>query len=290
MESFAPWDDTLALLVFAAINALISPVLTYGLLIFFEKFFKITTDLTLLELSNFDRPLLRELARKAPGTYSHSVTMGTIAESAAEAVEGNPLLARVGAYYHDVGKLITPEYFVENQLGQQNRHDQLSPKESVKLIFDHVKKGIDLAKEYKLPPEIIDFIPTHHGESVISFFFEKAKKLYGEEKVNPDDYRYPGPKPFTKETGIVMLADSCESAVRSVADADPEKIENLISNLINAKIADHQLDNTPLTFSDITKIKQTFLTILLGQSHHRIRYPEQDKMEEQQDKEGDKKA
>lgn len=279
LERFASFESLMIETAFASTNALISPVLTYGLLIFFEKFFRITTDLTLLELSNFDRPLLKELARKAPGTFNHSMTMGTLAETAAEKIGANPLLARVGAYYHDVGKIITPQNFVENQLNNQNVHENLTPEESVELISRHVKEGIELAREYNVPQEVIDFIPMHHGTMVISFFYEKAKKLYGDEKVTIDDYRYPGPKPNTKETAIIMLADGSESAVRSIEDPDPTKVENVIDKIIKGRIDDGQLDNSPITFSDIDKIKEAFISILLGQHHRRIRYPKQEEME-----------
>ena len=253
------------------------------MLIFFEKIFKITTDLTLLELSNFDRPLLKDLARKAPGTFNHSMTMGTLAEAAAEIVGANPLLARVGAYYHDIGKTIYPQNFVENQLDSQNVHENLSPEESVSIIAKHVVEGINLAKDLDLPQEIIDFIPMHHGTMVMSFFYEKAKKLYGEEKVNIEDYKYPGPKPNSKETAIIMLADGCESAVRSIDEPDPTKVENLISKIIKTRVDDGQLDDSPITFSDISKIKEAFIGILLGQHHRRIRYPKQDEMEKGED-------
>jgi hypothetical protein len=274
-------------LAFAGSNALISPVLTYGLLIFFEKFFNITTDLTLLELSNYDRPLLKELARKAPGTFNHSMTIGTMSETAAERINANPLLARVGSYYHDIGKTITPQNFVENQADNQNVHENLSPEESAELIVNHVKEGIQLAEDNDLPQEIIDFIPMHHGTTVMSYFYERAKKLYGEDKVNVDDYRYPGPKPNTKETTIMMLADGCESAVRSVEDPDSEKVENVINGIFKARIDSGQMNDSPVTYSDITKIKETFLTILLGQHHRRIRYPKQDELEKgvEEDKE-----
>lgn len=279
LERFAPVDTILIELAFIGSNSLISPVLTYGLLIFFERFFRITTDLTLLELSNFDRPLLKDLARKAPGTFNHSMTMGTLAETAAEHVGANPLLARVGAYYHDIGKTITPQNYVENQLNNQNIHENLTPEESASLISRHVTEGIQLAHENKLPQEIIEFIPMHHGTMEMSYFYDKAVKLYGEEKVNPDDYRYPGPKPNTKETAILMLADGCESAVRAIENADPVKVENLIDKIIQSRIDDGQLDESPLTFADINKIKEAFLSILLGQHHRRIRYPKQDEME-----------
>lgn len=279
LERFAPWDNVVLELAFAGTNALISPVLTYGLLIFFERLFRITTDLTLLELSNFDKPLLKDLSRKAPGTFNHSMTMGTLGEAAAEKIGANPLLTRVGAYYHDVGKTLMPQNFVENQLNNRNIHENLSPEQSIKLIVQHVNEGIKLAADYNLPEEIIDFIPMHHGTMTISFFYEKAKKLYGEEKVNINDYRYPGPRPNTKETAIIMLADGCESAVRAIEDPDSTKVENVIDNIIRSRIDDNQLDESPITFSDISRIKEAFLSILLGQHHKRIRYPKQDEIE-----------
>ena len=279
LERFAPAESMLIEMAFAATNALISPVLTYGLLIFFERIFNITTDLTLLEFSNFDRPLLRDLARKAPGTFNHSMTMGTIAEAAAEQIGANALLARVGAYYHDIGKTISPQGFVENQLNNQNLHENLPPEESVAMIVRHVNEGIELAKQNKLPQELIDFIPMHHGTTVSTYFYEKAKKLYGEEKVNVDEYRYPGPKPNTKETAIVMLADGCESAVRSITEPDAQKVENMISNIFNSRLKEQQLDDAPISFKDIAIMKEAFLSILLSQHHRRIKYPKQDDAE-----------
>jgi len=279
LERFSPYDSMLIEFAFATSNALISPVLTYGLLIFFERLFKITTDLTLLELSNFDRPLLRDLARKAPGTFNHSMTMGTIAEAAAERIGANPLMARVGAYYHDIGKTISPQNFVENQLNEQNVHENLKPEESVDLILNHVNAGIELAHENDIPQEIVDFIPMHHGTSAMTFFYEKAKKLYGDEKVNVNDFRYPGPKPNSKETAIVMLADGCESAVRSVREPDPVKVENVIGNIFRERTQDGQLEESPITLKDISKMKEEFLKILLGQHHKRIKYPKQEEME-----------
>jgi len=279
LERFAPIDSMLIELAFAASNALISPVLTYGLLIFFERLFNITTDLTLLELSNFDRPLLRELARKAPGTFNHSMTMGTIAEAAAEQIGANALLARVGAYYHDIGKTIAPQGFVENQMNNQNVHENLPPEESAAIIVKHVNEGIELAKQNKLPQELIDFIPMHHGTTTSTYFYEKAKQLYGEENVKISDYKYPGPKPNTKETAIVMLADGCESAVRSISDPDAQKVENMINNIFNSRLKEGQLDEAPLTFKDVTMMKESFLSILISQHHRRIKYPKQEEAE-----------
>lgn len=286
-ERFESVEKLVIEFAFAGSNSLISPVLTYGLLIFFERSFNITTDLTLLELSNFDRPLLKDLSRIATGTFNHSMTMGTLAESAAEAVDANPLLARVGAYYHDIGKISSPQNFVENQLNIKNIHENLTPEESVELIIKHVKDGIELAKKDHLPPEIVDFIPMHHGTNVMTFFYERAKKLYGEEKVNIDDYRYPGPKPNTKETAIVMLADGCESAVRAIEEPDSVKVQNVIDNIIKSRMETGELDDSPLTFKDISKIRDAFLNILVGQRHKRIRYPDQEKIEKGTEEEKD---
>lgn len=263
----------------ASINAIISPALTYGLIIFIEKSFKITTELTLLELTDFNSPLLKELARNAPGTFTHSMTIGSLVESAAEKIGANPILARVGAYYHDIGKALSPEVFVENQIEKQSIHEELEPKDSAQRIINHVKRGVDWARKNKLPQEIIDFIPTHHGTMLVSFFYEKAVKLYGEENVDKDDFRYPGPKPFTKETALLMLADACESISRTLETPDPQKVENIITNIIKQRMDDGQLENVPLTLSDFTQIKKSFLNTLIGQHHKRIRYPNQDKLE-----------
>ena len=265
---------------FAASNALISPVLTYGLIIFFERIFKITTDLTLLELTDFNSPLLKELARNAPGTFNHSLTIGSMVENAAEAIDANPLLARVGAYYHDIGKSLDPEIFVENQLSNENLHERLDPKESAQMIIEHVRRGIELGEKHNLPKEIVDFIPMHHGTLLVSFFYEKAKEKYGEDNVNIEDFRYPGPKPDSKEAALVMLADASESAVRSMTEPDPQKVENMVNNLIDSRIEDGQLDEAPVTLNDIKIIKETFHKILLGQHHKRIRYPKQEEIEE----------
>jgi putative nucleotidyltransferase with HDIG domain len=287
LESLSTTEQMLIKASFGASNALISPVLTYGLIIFFERAFKITTDLTLLELTDFNRPLLKELSRSAPGTFTHSMTLGSMVESAAEAIEANPTLARVGAYYHDIGKTLKPDNFVENQMSNENPHEKLDPEESAKVIIDHVRKGVELAEKHKLPKEIIDFIPMHHGTMKVSFFYEKAKELYGAENVKEEDYRYPGPKPDTPETALLMLADACESTVKSMTDPDYKKVENIINNLIRIRIDDGQLDNAPITLGDLDKIKQTFLNTLIGTHHKRIRYPDQDELESKSDKNDD---
>ncbi len=285
MESFSRIESILISSSFAASNALISPALTYGLIIFFEKIFKITTDLTYLELSDFNNPLLKELAKNAPGTFNHSLTIGAMVESAAVEIGANPTLARVGAYYHDIGKLVNPTAFVENQMGGKSIHEELNPRESAQIIISHVKKGIELAEEHGLPAEIIDFIPMHHGTMVITYFFEKAKELLGEEKVSEDEFRYPGPKPDTKETALVMLADAIESTVKSMDDPEPQKVKNVINNLVKLRIEDGQLDESPMTFSDISKTKEAFYNYLIGQQYHRIRYPNQDKIESEPEEE-----
>ncbi len=278
-ERFHSINNILLESSFAATNALLSPVLTFAFIYFFEKIFHVCTDLTFLELSDFNNPLLRELSVKTPGTFNHSMVIGTMVEEAASLIGANPLLSRVGAYYHDIGKTYYPEAFVENQINSENIHDKLPPEESVKIIMAHVTKGIEFASDFGLPQELIDFIPMHHGTLVVGFFYDKAKKLYGEEKVNEDDYRYSGPKPNTKETALLMLADACESAVRSMNDIEPQKVENLVSNLIDYRLRNGQLDNSELTFKDIRIIKDAFVKILLNQHHKRIRYPNQDEIE-----------
>lgn len=279
LERFDSLDQILLQCGFAASNALISAVLTYGLIIFFEKSFKITTDLTLLELTDFNNPLLKNLASDAPGTFTHSMTIGSMVENAAVEIEANPILARVGAYYHDIGKTLEPDKFVENQLDNKNVHESLEPEDSAKLIIEHVNQGIELAKKNKLPKEIIDFIPMHHGTMVVKYFYEKAKEKNPDNEILPDDYRYPGPKPNTKETTLVMLADACESTVRSMVEPEVKQVENVIANLIKMRVDDNQLDESPITLQDIKKIKESFLKTLLVQHHKRIRYPKQEELE-----------
>ena len=283
-ERVAPIDQMLITGAFAASNALVSPVLTYGLIIFIERIFKITTDLTLLELTDFNNPLLKELSKNAPGTFTHSMTIGSLVESAAEVIGANSTLARVGAYYHDIGKSLSPDSFVENQMDSRNLHENLKPQESAKIIIDHVVRGIETAEKYKLPKEVVNFIPMHHGTMVVSYFYEKAKELYGKENVSIEDYRYPGPKPDTKETALLMLADACESTVRAMTEPDQQKIENVINNLFKQRLDDGQLDDAPLTLNDLKKIKKSFLSILISQHHKRIRYPKQDEMENESSK------
>lgn len=281
LERFATFNSIATELGIATLNAILSPILTNGLLIFIERIFKITTDLTLWELTDYEKPLLKQLATKTPGTFNHTLIVSYISEAAAEKIQCNSLLSKVGALYHDIGKTINPEAYIENQHKDINIHNSLAPEKSVKLLINHIDKGIELAKDYNLPQEVIDFIPMHHGTTVISYFFEKAKKIYGKDEVNIDEYRYKGPKPNSKETAVVMLADSCESAVRSISEPNEEKIKNVINNIINYKLADNQLDESPLTLSDIKQIKETFFNILLKQNYKRIKYPKQDELEQE---------
>jgi putative nucleotidyltransferase with HDIG domain len=284
MERFEDVNLVLEQMMFAGANAIISPVLTFGLLIFFERFFRVTTDLTLIELSHFNHPLLRMLSEQAPGTYHHSMTIASLAEAAAVAVGANEVLARVGAYFHDIGKIEKPGYFVENQKGPRNRHDKLSPRMSSLIIAAHVKDGMALGREYSLPEEVVDFIPQHHGTTRIDFFYNKARKLAENsddetkiDEIKEQDYRYPGPKPQTKETGILMLADAIEATARTLDDPSPSKLEYTIDELIKKRFEEGELDECPLTLKDLTKIKAAFLNVLVGIYHSRIKYPSQEK-------------
>lgn len=280
LERFEAPGVVLEQLTFALTNAIVSPVLTYGLLIFVERSFNVTTDLTLMELSHFNHPLLRQLSQRAPGTYHHSMTMAGLAEAAAAAVGANEVLARVGACFHDIGKTNKPTYFVENQRGTRNRHDKLTPRMSSLIIAAHVKDGIALAHEHKLPQEVIDFIPMHHGTTRIEYFYSKALKQAENspdetkiDEIKEQDYRYPGPKPQTKETGILMLADAIEATARTLEDPSPQKLEAVIDELIKRRFEEGELDECPLTLKDLTKIKAAFLGVLVGIYHSRIKYP-----------------
>ncbi len=256
-------------------NAIFSAFFTFMILGVFEKTFDITTDITLLELSDLNHPLLKKLSLEAPGTFHHSMVVGNLAEAAAKAIGANPLLARVGSYYHDIGKMEKPQYFVENQMNAENRHDQLNPNMSALILASHVKNGIELAKKYGIPKRIRDFIPEHHGTSLMSFFYNKAKEMYGEEEVNESDYRYPGPKPRSKETAIVMLADAVEAATRTLSNPTPSKLRAFVEELVDKRFKEGELDDSDLTFKDLKLIIDAFLPVLYGVFQHRVEYPEQ---------------
>ncbi len=274
LERYDDFNTVKSQLIGAGLNAILSPILAYGLLIFYEKVFRVATDLVFLELSDFNNPLLRDLSSKAPGTFHHSIIMGNLSEQAAKEIGANHLLARVGCYYHDIGKIVNPDYFVENQM-ESNKHEELNPSLSAKMIIAHVKNGIKLAEKNRLPREIINFIPMHHGTNLVSYFYEKARTDEGEiDTTHEYIYRYPGPKPQTKETGIVMLADAVEAATRSIDDPTPAKLETQISEIIRARFLDGELDECDLTLKDLINIKQSFLKTIVGIHHHRIKYPE----------------
>ena len=263
------WDWTFALL-----GGIGAGIVTAGLAPLVEMAFGYTTDISLLELANLDRPILRRLMMEAPGTYHHSVIVGSLVEAAAAEIGANPLLAKVCGYYHDIGKINKPLYFIENQSDGKNRHDKLAPSMSKRILVAHVKDGVEMGRQHKLGQPIIDTICQSHGTSLIVYFFEKAKQLQGEANVNPDDYRYPGPRPQTREAGLVMLADVVEAASRTLENPTPSRIRGLVQNLINKIFSDGQLDDCELTLKDLHSIAKSFNKILNGIHHHRIEYPE----------------
>ncbi len=261
-------------------NGALSTILAIGLLPVFESLFGITTDITLLELSDLNHPLLKRLALEAPGTYHHSIIVGNLSESAAEAIRGNSLLARVGAYYHDIGKMEIPEYFVENQLSIKSKHDALTPSMSALILSSHVKKGRALGEAADIPDDVLNFIEEHHGTMVQKYFYDKALKSGGEE-ASIDKFRYPGPKPQTRETGIAMLADAVEAASRTLDQPSPARIDNLIQRIINDRFESGELDQCPLTLRDLAKIKTAFAQVLIAAFHHRVEYPKDPKDKEE---------
>lgn len=240
-----------------------------------EMVFGYTTDIKLLELGNLNHPLMREMIVKAPGTYHHSQLVAVLAEAASHSVSANPILARVGAYFHDVGKMKKPLYFIENQQGGENRHDHLNPAMSALIISSHVRDGVELAQEHSLPKIIVDMIPQHQGTKLITFFYNKAKEqeVPGQE-VKEEDYRYPGPRPQTREAGILLLADGVEAAVRSLPEKNPTKIQAMVQKIINKSFAEEQLEECDLTLRDLRIIADSFARVLIGIYHQRIEYPE----------------
>ncbi|MFT5387429.1 MAG: putative nucleotidyltransferase with HDIG domain, partial [Candidatus Omnitrophota bacterium] len=244
----------------------------------FESVFGVLTNFSLLELSDFNHPLLKRMIMEAPGTYHHSLVVSNLAEAAASEIGANGLLTRVGAYYHDIGKMAKPEYFTENQLACGNKHDNIEPSMSRLVIINHVKDGIELAKKYKLNQAIIDFIPQHHGTSLIFYFHQRAlAEAEDAREVKEENYRYPGPKPQMRETAITLLADSVEGATRSLDEHTPQNIKDTVHKIVNNKFIDGQLDECPLTLKEIDKISKTFIRILSAMYHGRVKYPEKKK-------------
>ncbi len=260
------------------LNGFISSFLVAGLLPVFEFLFKVVTNISLLELADFNHPLLKRLVLEAPGTYHHSLMVGNLAEMASEEVGANALLARVGSYYHDIGKLEKPEYFSENQDKCLSKHDHLSASMSKLVIMDHVKSGIELAKKNGLNDAIVDFITQHHGTSLVYYFYRRAlEETEAKEDVKEEVFRYPGPKPQTKETAIVLLADSVEAACRALDEASAGRIADMVHRIINNKFIDGQLDLCDLTLRDLEKIATVFIHILGAFYHSRVDYPDQNK-------------
>ena len=260
--------------ILAVFGAFISGILAMGLLPFLESSFSLVTNMKLLELSNPNNPLLKRLLMEAPGTYHHSVMVANLAEVAAEEVGANPMLVRVGAYYHDVGKIKRPFFFGENQLGGTNPHDKISPTLSTTIIISHVKDGLELAKEYDIPKVVSDMIVQHHGTTLVKYFYYTLKNSSeNPDEIREEDFRYPGPKPQSKEAAIIMMADSVEAAVRSIQEPTLEKIEDMVNNIVKDKMNSNQLNECDLTFRELEVIKACFLRVLKGIYHHRIEYP-----------------
>lgn len=284
MTAYDSWNTFGNEVFYVGINAIFI-LFTYPLILLFEKTFNITTDFTLLELSDTNLPLLKELMTKAPGTFHHSLQVSNLAEAAAGAIQANSLLCRVGGLYHDIGKMENPGYFTENQT-EKNEHDKLKPRMSALVIKAHVSNGVKMAEEHGLPDVITDFIKTHHGDSLIKFFWDKAKKQADADKkeIREEDFRYDGPLPQTKETGILLLADCIEASSRAMKDPNYQKLENLIDRMVDERVNEGQLSKTPLTFQDIRTIKETFLNILVGIYHSRVEYPDDEETEEKEKK------
>ena len=276
------WTNMFVDIQLLALNSFLAPILTYGLIGLSEMVFEITTDLTLIELLDYDRPLLKRAQRETNGTFNHSIVVGNLAEACATAIGAHSLLCRVGAYYHDIGKMVKPDYFIENQYIADNKHDVLKPTMSAKIIRNHVNDGLQLAREYGLPQIVSDFIPMHHGTTRVEYFYRQAlAEVDGDtSKVDESQFRYPGPKPNTKETGILMICEAIEAAVRSIKDPDIMKIEAMIDKIIKQRIDDGQLSECPLTLDELNKIKGTvdgntgMLHVLRGIYHIRIEYPD----------------
>ncbi|MDL2280272.1 HDIG domain-containing protein [Selenomonadales bacterium OttesenSCG-928-I06] len=269
--------------IYGIIGGILAAIMSIGLLPFFENSFNITSTTKLVDLTKPSNPLLQRLLLEAPGTYHHSIIIGNMAETAATAVKANSILTRVGAYYHDVGKLKRPYFFAENQIAGENPHDEMAPYLSNLVINSHVDDGVELCKEYNLPEVIINFVREHHGTTLASFFYQKALSLENSEKVSENDFRYKGPKPQSKETAILMLADSCEASVRSLDKPTYNKIQMMVRKIIKARLDDGQLDECDLTLKDLTVIGNVFVRILSSMFHTRVEYPQDLNKKEKED-------
>jgi hypothetical protein len=268
-------NDLLIAEAFALGGGVLTGILALGLTPIMESLFNYSSNIRLLELLNLDQPLLRELMLIAPGTYHHSMVVGQMVEAAAETIGANPMLAKAAAFYHDIGKIKKPAYFVENQMGGENKHEKLAPSMSSLILISHVKDGVDLARRHRLGENIADIIGQHHGTNLINYFFHKAKTQAPKpNQVKMEDYRYPGPRPQTKEAGLVLLADQVEAASRTLTDPTPARIQGMVQKIINNVFADGQLDECELTLKDLHHIARSFNKILSGIFHQRIQYPQ----------------
>ncbi len=279
--SSQPGSSVLLLAGYGILNALVSVLMAIALLPVLESFFGLTTNITLLELSDLNRPILRRMMIDAPGTYHHSMVVGSLAEAAAEAIGANSLLARVASYYHDIGKLSKPEYFIENQRNARSRHDKLTPTMSCLILESHVREGVELAEHEKLPRVIRQLIKEHHGTSLMAFFYQKALEIDSDAPV--DEFRYPGPKPSSKEAAIIMLADSVEAASRSLSAPTPSRIRGIVTRITENRATEGELDECGLTMAELTKIRESFIPILISIFHARPSYPEDVKKKENGD-------
>jgi putative nucleotidyltransferase with HDIG domain len=270
------FNDLLLRLIMGFAGGILTGILVAGITPLFESVFGFITDIKLLELANLNQPLFQKMIIEAPGTYHHSIIVSSLVEAAAEAIGANSLLAKVSSYYHDIGKLKKPQYFIENQQNSDNRHDKLSPKMSGLIIISHVKDGCELAFQAKLGRQIINIIQQHHGTSIVSYFYDKAKKDKDESirSLSESDFRYPGPKPQTKEAGLIMLGDVIEASSRTLTNPTPARIRSLVRERIEGIYTDGQLDECELTLSNLNTIAETFTKILTGIFHHRVDYPE----------------
>jgi hypothetical protein len=250
-----------------------------GLLPYIERGFGVLTDISLLELGDVAHPLLQELVRRAPGTYNHSINVASIAQAAAESIGARGQLVRVGAYFHDIGKMLKPEYFVENQAPDANRHQTLAPAMSTLIIIAHIKDGADLARKHHLPQPIIDFIEQHHGTTLVEFFYRRASEHREADPdaadVDEDDFRYPGPKPQSKEAGVLMLADAVESASRTLAEPAPARIESLVRDIAMKRLMDGQFDESGLNLTELRTVQDSLVKSLIAVYHGRVKYPDQ---------------
>jgi putative nucleotidyltransferase with HDIG domain len=265
--------------MWGALNGFLATSLAFMLLPMVEFLFRLTSDVTLLELSDLNRPLLRRMQLEAPGTYHHSMVVGSLAEAAAEAIDANSLLARVSAYYHDIGKLAKPEYYAENEpASSRSRHEKLAPSMSALVVKSHIGEGLELARSERLPRAVRDAIPEHHGTMVMAFFYHKA--LESDPGARREDYSYPGPRPRSKETAILMLADGVEGASRALAEPTPSRIRGLVQRIIDERVRDGQLDDCGLTLQELAKVREAFIPVLVAIFHVRVPYPEAPKKAE----------